>query len=214
MRRYTNNFFIICGLLLTLAAFPVFAQENQEQKINNKPFRELANLALQEISSKKISLSDSFLVELNGSLNESGKLAAQESVFVKSEGNEELVKISKKFIEAISESGLFGHLKKLGINKVNLLFAQDQNRIYGRIISETETADKARMTAIGLNTMVRLVQEKKDEFKQINETEKILINGFRADVEGKTITMNFSYEKDIIQNLINLKLKEFAQKVK
>lgn len=212
MKKSVIKFFTFCGLLLMLAAFPVFAQEIQENKINNKPFQDFATVALQEISTKKINLSDSFLIELNGDLTEDGKLDSQKSAYIKSEGNVELVKISKGFFEAISDSGWFKYFRTLGINKINLILAQDKNQVYGQIISETETVNKAGTIAVGLNMMVRMVQTKKGEMKGMSENERVLINGLKVNTEGKTLTMSFAYEKSVIQNMVNLKLRESVQK--
>lgn len=208
MKKFGKIILLACGLLVTLAAFPVFAQEKATNKveINIKPFRDLAELVKQEIATKKVDLSNPFSIEVEGVLSKNGRLKPKMTRFTKSEGNAATATIGKKFIKAIDNSGLFAYLSKFGIEKIKFALVQNDNQIYANIVSETQTSNKAKTIVSGLNIFTQFVQLK--EMKNISEDEKILVSGLKASNEDKTLTIKLAYEKSIIQEMIKRKLEE------
>jgi len=215
MKKIVQIVFLACGLLLMTAAFPVFAQENKPREIviNKEPVEDFVETVKQKLAAKKIDLSAPFLVRLKGVLNEDGKFDSAKSVYVKSEGNEQMIRIAKDFIEAINASGSFGYLRNLGVEKMTFTLVQDGNQIYADIVSEQETVEKARTSASAFDTflrMISLMDERK--LKRLSEDERILFQGVTANNENKNLTLKFTYQKSVIQEIINRKLKELEQK--
>ncbi len=211
MKKIVQIVFLACGLLLTLAAFPVFAQE-EKVEINKMPFNNFVQIVKQKVDAGKIDLTESFSIELEGVLNKDGKLDAKKSKFTRSEGGTAMIEISKSFIEAVGDSGFFRHLKDLGIEKLNLTLVQDDNQIHASVVSEVETSQRAMTISSGLNMAAQIVRTKRDEMKNISDDEKILINGLKVSNDGKTLTIKVAYEKSVIQEMIKRKLKEIEVK--
>jgi len=126
MKKFRQIVFLACGLLLTLAAFPVFAQEKSadEFKINLRPMQDLA-----------------------------------------------------------------------------------------QVVSEQSTVERAKNISSGLNLLVQMVSIlDKDGQKKLDDDARILINGIAVGNQGKNLTLEFVYEKSVVQELINRKLKEAEAK--
>jgi len=211
MNRLIQKVFLACGLLLTLAAFPVFAQEKNPE-INIMPFRDFTRTLKQQVDAGKIDLTKSFSVELEGVVTKDGRFDTKKSKFAKSEGDEVMIEAGKNFIIAVGDSGFLQYLKSFGVEKINLTLVQDEKQIYSNIDSELETEQRAKAISSMLNTAVQMVRAKKDEMKNMREDERILINGLTATSSGKTLVIKAAYEKSVIQELINRQLKEIEVK--
>ena len=212
MKKFRQLIFLICGLLLTLAAFPVFAQEEKtvsEIQISRKPLQDFEKLIRKEIATGKVDLSKSFLIELEGVLDKNGRLNAKESSFVKSEGDAVVVDIAKSFVGAVADSGWLVYLRQIDVEKMNLTFAQDDSQTYAVVVSELPTAERAERVASALNRMVSMALERKEiEAEGIDQDEKFLIGGIKAERADKILTIRLTYEKSAVRELINRLLKE------
>ncbi len=238
MKKFNQIIFLACGLLLTLAAASVSAQETVEpnekplegfaqgitQKVesgqvdqesvfrpNKKPLEKFAQIVKEKVENKQVDLTKSFSVEMVGVLKEDGKLDPKTSKFTKGEGDEAMIEVGKSFIEAFNDSGLFYYLKQMGIEKIRFVFGQDETRTYGVITSEMPTAEKAKTIASGMNTLLGIAKMSLQQ-RQNNEDEENLINGALVRNTGKTLTLKMDYGKSVIQEMINRKLKESAAK--
>ena len=158
MKKSVKNIFLVCGLLLTLAAFPVFAQEADQFRLDKRPLQDLADLVNEKFAAGKIDLTKPFSIQLEGVLNEDGKLDPKKSKFTKGEGDTAMIEIGKGFIQAINDGGFFNYLKQLGIEKVNLTLSQDDATVKGIIKSELPTQEKAKTIASGLNAMFAIAK--------------------------------------------------------
>jgi len=214
MRKYIRSIFILCGWLLTLAAFPVFAQEKPMSKnqINKKPIKDFEKLIKKEIATGKLDLNKSFLIELEGVLNENGRLDLKKSRFVKSEGDAAMFNIAKSFVEAVGNSGWLIYLREFGIEKMNLMLRQNDSQTYAAVVSELPTSERAATIATGLNTMVRGAQMRETGARGINQDEKLLIGGIKAESADKILTIKLTYEKSAVRELINRLLNETGMK--
>ncbi len=147
------------------------------------------------------------MIELEGVLNNSGRLDAKKSKFTKTAGDAAVIEIGKSFIEAASDSGFLSYLKSFGVEKLRLTLVQDDKQIYADVIGEVETSQKAASISKSLNSAAQIVRAKEDERKNLRDDEKILIGGLRASSDGKTLVIKVAYEKSVIQQLINRMLK-------
>ena len=211
MKKSIKTIFLACGWLLTLAAFPVFAQEKpmNESKFNRKPLQDLTELVRGKTAAGKLDLTKPFSIELEGALGNNGRFDARKSKFIKVAGDAAMINIGKSFIEAVGDSGFFNHIKEFGIEKLNLTLVQDANQISTSLIAEIETPQKAAAISSSLNNMVtRAVQMTKDEMRNLDERERILIVGLQASSIGKTLVIKLIYEKSDVQKMINGVLRE------
>jgi hypothetical protein len=207
MKNSIKNIFLACGIALTLAVFPVFAQEKVE--INKMPFNDLARIVKQKTDEGKVDLTKSFSIEIEGALDKSGGLDPKQTKLKKSTGDAAMIEIGKKFITAVSDSGLFVYLKDLGVEKIKFTLAQDDSELNAAIVPELGTPERAKTLTSTLTMVVRLVPMLNNkEPKRFGDDEMILIRGVNVSSEAKTVTINFAYEKSVIQELINRKLKE------
>lgn len=214
MRKFNKTVFLACGLLLTLAAFPVFAQEKAMDKIevSKKPLQNFEKLIRKEIAAGKVDLSKSFSIELETVLNENGRFDRKKSRFVKSEGDAAIIEIAKSFVEAVADSGWLVYLRQLDVEKMNLTLGQNDSQTYAAVVSELPTAERAATIAAGLNTMVRLAQMKETGAKGISQDEKFLIGGIEVERANKILTIKLTYEKSAVRELIDRLLKETETK--
>jgi len=208
MKRLNQKFLLACGLLLTLAAFPVFAQQEGKIEINKMPFNDFALMLKQKVDAGEVDLTKSFSVELEGVLSKDGNFDKKKSKFTKSAGDEAMVEVGKSFIESFGDSGFFRYLKDFGIEKFNLVLAQDDSQVYAEIVSELKTPERARTITSGLNSLVQLVLKSEETGqRKLNDDERIFIKGINVKNENAKLTLKFAYEKSVVQELLNSKLK-------
>ena len=221
MKKFNRIVFLVCGLLLiTLAAVPVFAQQeaadgNQAKKteINKKPFDDLAKEIRRKVAAKEVDLSKPFSIKLQGVLNKDGKLDRKTAKFAKGEGDAAMIEIGKSVIEAINDSGFFIYLSQLGAEKIDFTLAQDDTQTYVVFISELATVQRAMTAASGLNTLIKINSfSAKNDTKRLNDETRILMDGMTVNGEDKKLVIKMAYEKSFVQELINRKLKESEKK--
>lgn len=204
MRKHFKQISFICGLLLTLAAFPVFAQE--QAVINRKPLKDFGDFVISKLEKKEVDLTKPFLIELHGSLNKEGKFDNQKTKFIRAEGDTQMTEVAKSGVEAINDSGLLFYLKNLGINKINLIMAQNEEQFYLTINSEQISQAKAQRLVSGLNLVFGLVK-----FTTKDENVITLFNGAKSSTKDKLAIIEFVYSKTQAQEMIKQKIdKEIA----
>jgi len=216
MKRLKQTISLVCGLLLTLAANAVFAQEKKVE-VNKMPFIDFAQMLKEKTDAEAVDLTKSFSVELEGVLTKDGKFDPKQSNFTKESGDAAMVKVGKDSIIAVGDSGFFNYLKDFGVEKFRLMLVQDDKQIYANIVSELETPERTKTLASLLNTLMRMLpmvdKAKTDKGKEgLDDDQKILVGGLNVKSEGKSLTINFAYEKSVIQEMINRRLKAIESK--
>lgn len=213
MKKFSQTIFLACGLLLTLAAFPVFAQKTVESEINRNPLQDFSERVLQSVLEKKVDLTKPFSVELEGVLDGDGKLDPQKSKFIKSEGDAEMIAIGKDLIETVNASGLFAYLRNMGAENVKLALAQNESECYFNIVSEQKTPERAKTTASAFDALVIMaLMLDKQSAKKLDDNSRALLNGIKVNYKGSEITLNFTFQKTFIQELINSGLQKYGNK--
>ena len=137
MRKFLKQISFLCGLLLTLAAFPVFAQ-NQPVELNKKPLRDFGENVSSKIKKKEIDLTKPFLIEMRGTLNQEGKFDKQKTSFVRAEGDQQMLELVKNAIEATNDSGFFAYLRQLDVEDIILNLSQDDKQFNAIFTSEAK----------------------------------------------------------------------------
>lgn len=219
-RRIT--IFIFCGLLIQLAAFPVFAQTDEtvrEIQANKKPITDLAQYVLEKVENDKVDLSQPFKVVLEGSLvkkiendREIVVLDQNKSKWIEIEkeeaGNTQVAEIAKTAIEAISDSGFFGHFYNLGIKDLKITFYQTADKFAVNIESEQETAQRAKTLASGFDGLFQMAK-----IVAKSEDEKVLGSGFQTpSANDKTLFLNFELPKNTVQEMITRNLANYKNR--
>lgn len=208
--------FLLCGILLTFAAFPVFAQNEtgEDIQINKKPMADFGNLVKEKIEKGEIDLTKPFKVVVEGVLTRDGKFDTSldketkkpKSQITLAEGDEKMVEVAKMALEAVGDSGWLGYLRNFGAEKVKMTFAQDNENTFLIIESEQATPEKARLMASGLGMVISTAK-----YVKLGEDETILINGAqKPTVNGKIFIFNFALPKQIVQDMIKRNLKKAA----
>jgi hypothetical protein len=206
MKNHLKRISLFCGIaVIMLAAFPVFAQDKPE--INRKPLNDLNNLVIDRLQKNELVLSDNFLVEVEGELTKDGKFDPQKTKYIRTEGNEQIANVAKSAIEAVNESGMFQYLTNLGSTKLNLVFSQNDEQIYGTIKFDFVSSARAKSLVSLLNSAISIVKQKSD-----NEDDKVLLNGTTVSENDKTVTIKTSVEKSVGQEMIQRKLTEELNK--
>lgn len=212
MKKFSQTIFLTCGLLLTLAPFPVFAQKTVEAEINSQSLGDFSERVLRSVVEKKIDLTKPFSIELEGVLGADGKLDPQKSKFVKSEGNAEMIAVGKDLIEAVNASGLFAYLRNIGAEKIKLMLAQNDSECYLNIVSEQKTPERAKTTGSAFNAIIGTVSMMdKQGVKKLDDNSRALLDGIKVNYEGSFVTINFAFQKAFVHELINRNLKKYGK---
>ena len=182
-------------------------------KINKKPFEKLGDSLNDKIAKNEIDLNKNFLVVMDGTLTVDGRLDKDNSRYVKSEGDEQMVIVAKDAIEAIGDSGFLAYLKDNGVDKANLTLRQDDTQIYIQIVSDQKDANKANTTASGFNTMLSgLIFADKNGITKLDENSLLLVNNAKVTSDGKNFVLTVTIPKTDAQAMINKSLKNRAEK--
>ena len=204
MRQSKTIILLFCGIVFGLAAFPVFAQETNDGKINRQPLRELGEYIKNKVESKEVDFDKPFKIVLEGVLTKDGRFDREKSKFTLAEGDEAMVNVTKNAIDAISDSGVLIYLLNQGAEKIKLTVAQDGETFSTIIETEQKDENKALRMASGLNTAfsgLKLVSEK--GLGKFDENSKILINNLQsAKVEGKNVIINFALPKQTFKEML------------
>jgi len=206
MSRLVNSIFLLCGLILGLAAFPVFGQENSGGiEINKRPLKDLA----ESIKEKKLDWTKPFLVEVEGSLTKEGRFNTAKTKFIKSEGDAKLVEVVKQTFVAVGDSGWLRYLSSQGIEQVKISAAQNSENFSVSIISQQPTVAKANTLSSGLNSIVTAaLLLDKNGYKKLGNDEIKLLNGTRTTVQEKTVNINVSLSASDFHEMVKRRMSE------
>jgi hypothetical protein len=214
MSRFVNSIFLFCGLILTLAALPVFGQEKTgEIEINRQPLRDFSKIVKEKFDRKEVDLAKSFLIQLDGALTKDGKFDGAKSKFVRTEGDAQTVQIAKQAIEAVGDSGWLGYLRNQGIEKINLTVAQDDSQFSVNLISELPTPERAKTFSTAMTALIQaaLLLDKNGS-RKLGEDEKLLLSSTKISSENKNFALNIAIPKPTFQEMIQRKLPETEKK--
>jgi hypothetical protein len=194
-----------------------------EVDINKKPLTDLAENVFAKLSAKEVDLTQSFTVQMVGSLTKEGrfdvtndsKTKKPKSGFVKSDGDAKTVEVVRQAIEALGDSGWLGYLRNLGVEKVNFTLIQDDENLRAVIVSDFPNPDQANRVSSGFRGLVQgALLADKTGLKKLGDDEKTLLNSAKVTSDGKNFILNVAIPKADAQALIQKKLKENEAKAK
>jgi len=218
MKRFNRITFILCGIALMLAAFPVFAQKDdkaQRVEINKKPLQDFARIVELKIRQKEMDFDKPFLVEAECVLTEEGRFDTKKSKITRTEGDAEMVEIGKEAILAIGDSGFFHNLKSQGMDKILFSMQQDNSNFSSVIKSELQSLEKAKTMASGLNAMFAAIKMADNGgIVKLDEASKTLVNNSKIATQEKSVIINFSMPKLDFHEMILREIMKSADKNK
>lgn len=207
--KYKKLRFLLPGFLMLLLLSSVPAQDDSFEKIEieRKPLLDFVDSVVTEWADKKVDLNKPFVVEMDVTLNESGKFEKRKTKFVRGEGEENLLNIAKRSLEAVGESGYFLYIKRFGLDNFRLVFAQDKTHISAKIVSETESPEKALATVEALG---KLTSRLKTETKDI--TQIYLVDQLSAEAKQSQVTIKFALPVFVSQQILNYELRKASDR--
>ena len=183
-------------------------------EINKKPFEDFSTMVLAKMSGKEQpDLTKPFIVVMQGVIKKDGTLDRKKSKFIRQEGDEEMINLSKSAIEAIGDSGVLGYLGNLDINNVNFTLVQDGEKIFAIITSSQPTPERANTTATGFNGLVKAAYLlDSNNIKKLGDDEKILLNNAKATSDKKDFILKFEMPKKDAHEMIQRNLQKEREK--
>src|SRR5262245_24895839 len=128
----------------------------EEGEINKAPFRDLAIRATELRDQKKLDFDKPFEVTIETSLDKDGKLV-NPNVSRKT-GDETLVELGRRLVEAMNDSGVLIYLKKINEDKpgtkVTFTIKQETGEVVASVESEVSSADSANKLSRGFGLML------------------------------------------------------------
>lgn len=204
MRKSKTIILLLCGIVFGLAAFPVFAQETNDGKINRQPLRELGEYIKNKVESNEVDFDKPFKVVLEGVLTNDGRFDREKSKFISSDGDAQMVEVAKNAIEAIGDSGVFTYLQNFGGEKIKLTVAQNGETFSTIIESEQKDENRAKTMASGLNMIIEVVKlSDKNGLQKLDESSKIIIDSLQSPkIDGKNVIINFALPKQTFKEML------------
>lgn len=199
---------LLCGIVLAVAAFPVFAQKNSGIRVNKKPLRDFAARTSNRVQKKELDLSGNFLIELSGELTKEGKFDLRKTKFIRSEGDEKMIDLAKSAIEAVNDSGVFAYLTEMDINKVDITLEQNDSRIGSIIKAEAVNDAKAKTLESLFNTAIIIGKANPGD----GDDAMTILNGTKISVDDKFVIIETSVEKSVGQEIIRRELNKGTEK--
>lgn len=210
MRTLGKIKLLLCGLLLMLAAFPVFAQDDDLKniKINRRPLMDLSAAVIGRLADKKLDLGSAFTVEATGSLDADGKLDSAKFKYTRVEGDEQMIGIVKDSFTAFNNSGYFQYLKGFGGKELHFLIVQNATDFTVSFQTELESANRARSIQAILSMLLKFYKDKKSTpGADSNDSEDLLLlNAATVVVDGKKVILKFALPKADWQKMMQRKL--------
>lgn len=190
----------------TPEATPLAPEDVTALEINRRPLTDFADDVSAKWAAQEVDLNQEFMIVMNGVITKDGKLDRQKSKFdvSKQRGDPKMIDVAKAAIEAIGDTGFLVYLQTLGIEKVNVQFYQDQEKVVAVLSAPQRTPERAETIRSGLSSYITVG---KIATKNPSD-ERLLLDAATLSAEGKEFRLNFVLPKNVAQELINRKLQE------
>lgn len=209
---------LLCGMLLTLAALPVFSQDSAPKapEFNKQALRNFGDTFLRKAESGAVDLKAPFLLEVRGTLTDAGKIDPATVKFPREEGDPKLIEIAKEAIGAVSDSGFLHFLGSLGAKDTAVVLEQNDADFSTLISFALPSESRARTVKSAMDSMLtigRLQLEAKHRDAGINsEDELLLLRGTSVSADVKNVIVSTRVPKSDFHEMIARQLKKHAAK--
>jgi hypothetical protein len=174
-----------------------------ETEINKKALKDFAAYANEQKKAGKLDLNQQFEIVIEAEMDENGKLKNAE--FTKKAGDENLVKLFGRLVEALNDSGFLVYLKPINKDnpgaKVIFTIKQGESEVLASVESETSSTDTARVLAKALNAALVF-----GAGSRAGKDEEIILRNTNATPDGKRVVVNFSMPRQTVVDLIKKQL--------
>lgn len=195
-------------MLLTVASLPLFAQTEKQSDIviNKKPFSDFGRELKQKIENKEIDLDAPFVVEINGTIDRTGKLSSVQ--VIQADGDQKVTDAVKDAIEAFSDSGWLQYLQSFGTSNLSILAKQDDENVSVVLSSLVKSKENARTITSGLRVMFMLAADMKAKRSNAerDDTEKFLLRSITAKADNDKVVIEFFAPKNKVREIIEREL--------
>ncbi|MCD9188508.1 MAG: hypothetical protein LUM44_18970 [Pyrinomonadaceae bacterium] len=202
MKKSIDKFSLICGLLLTLAAFPVFAQSSKAE-LNKRPLQDFGQIFSEKVKNKEVDLKTPFSLTLQGTLDANGKFDPKMTKVTKSEGDAKIIELAKLGIEAVSDSGVFYYLKQLKVDEVEISLVQTDLEFSADFKSTFETAKRAKSIGDGIKLNIQIGKSAVKD-----ENTKAILENSKVETIGKDFLLRFSMPFEQFHGIIDRELEK------
>lgn len=170
-----------------------------ETEINKKPLKDFAAHANDLKNQGKLDLNKPFEVVIEATLDENGKLKGAR--VVDKEGDENLVDMFRKMVQALNDSGFLIFLKPINQDnpgaRVKITIKQGDQQILASVETESSSAGSAERLSNTLNNLLvfgAVSRNGKDEAELMKNTS--------AAPDGKKVVVNFSMPRQTVLDMI------------
>lgn len=202
MRFASTKWILLCGLLLGLAAFPVFGQEDADLPlvaVNKRPLMDFGRKVRGLLTEKKIDLGAPYGVEMRGTLDQDGKLA--KTAGFTTHGDANMIGVVKDGMIAINDSGFLGYFGRLGLKELVISAVQDETNFSLMIRSKADSPKRATRLKNTLSIMLSMAKLRHVEGPGTSPELELLKN-LIIETEGEKIAIKYSAPKASVQTLI------------
>ena len=176
-----------------------------EGEINKRPFQDLGSEAKDLSDKGKLDMNQQFEVTIETRLDAKGKLVGAE--ITRRSGDEELVYLSRRFVETLNDSGVLFYLKALNQNNpdshVVFTIKQDDNSVTAVIKADAKDPQSAHVLISGFKAAILygITQRK-------GKVEEQLLRNLTTSQEANKIVFNFAMPRQEAVDLVKKQLAE------
>lgn len=171
----------------------------EEGEINKRPFKDLADHFIELKKDGKLDVNQAFEIVIDSELDENGKL--KNAKVTKHGGDQNLVDLSQRLVEAMNESGVLFYLKRIHDDnpstKVVFTIKQDKDEVMATVESEVTSVDSARRLSNGFALLLALGAKTRE-----GKNEEILLKKTTVAPDGKKIIFNLTLPHQAVVDII------------
>lgn len=175
----------------------------KENEINKQAMKDFALYANDLKKQGKLDFNKPFEIVIEAELDQDGKL--KNAKFTKKAGDENLVDLFGRMVEALNDSGFLVYLKPLDKDnpgsKVVFTIKQGESEVLATVESEASSEENARVLAKGFQMALALGAQ-----SRAGKDEEALLRNTSAEPVGKKIVFNFTMPRQAVVDLIKKQL--------
>lgn len=174
-----------------------------ETQINTRPLKDFAAYANEQKNQGKLDLDKPFEIVIEATLDENGKL--KNSKVASKTGDENLVALFLKMVEAVNDSGFLIYLQPISKDNpgsvVKITVKQGEKEVLASVESEASSSQNAEKLAKALNVLLTA-----GAITRAGKTEETLMKSTNATPDGKRVVINFSMPRQSVVDMIKKQL--------
>ena len=191
------GFLRVAIVVVAVVLMCVLGAEAQNLKINEQPLRDFAKTVQSQINSKQLDIKKPFSLEMAAVITDDGRLDKNASRFTSQTGDPKMVQTAKDAVMALGETGYFGYLKQLGIDRARMTVNQTSEAFSANVFGE-QNSFRAHMTASAINMFIPVAAGREDAPPE----EKLVLQNTRASATDGGVNINCTLPAADFQRMI------------